>query len=161
MINDPTVVLSRIERLAEQASAEARALEERLAELAVAEQENHAAQARLVEIATRGRLASDVIEAQEKMLADEAEAIAHEQEMLIAQRAQVQQICAPIHQVRDACKLLSDGLLEVGFAEKKWLIGHLVDVIYVDQKGWELVGRLPGMEASGTFKGVAIREHTS
>jgi hypothetical protein len=68
---------------------------------------------------------------------------------------------APIRHVRDACALLRDGMLEAGPTEKTFLINLLVEVIYADREGWELVGYLPGMDASGTFGEASIEERTS
>src|SRR5213082_23803 len=99
--------------------AEMREMSERLAALQDAEQQNRLAQARLIEMATRGRLAHDLIAQQEEELA------------------------------REACALLNDGMLEAGPAEKKYLINLLVEVIYADREGWHLQGYLPGVEASG------------
>jgi hypothetical protein len=57
--------------------------------------------------------------------------------------------------------LLAEGALEADFAEKRWLIGLLVDVIYADTYGWRLEGRLPGMDAEGTFTGASPEEQGS
>ena len=65
---------------------------------------------------------------------------------------------ATTNEVRDACALLKDGMLEAGPAEKKYLINLLVEVIYADREGWDLQGYLPGLEASGTFDEAAIGE---
>jgi hypothetical protein len=40
-----------------------------------------------------------------------------------------------VRDVQDACALLADGLLEAGLEEKRWLIRHLVQVIYADKEG--------------------------
>ena len=63
--------------------------------------------------------------------------------------------------MQDACTLLADEALEAGFAEKRWLIGLLVDVIYADKYGWRLEGRLPGMDAEGTFTSPSCEEQGS
>ena len=123
-----------------------------------AEQQNRLAQARLIEMATRGRLAHDLIAQQEEELAREAESLAAERTRLDAHLQQVRDGQAPIHEVRDACALLKDGMLEAGPAEKKYLINLLVEVIYADREGWDLQGYLPGLEASGTFDEAAIGE---
>jgi site-specific DNA recombinase len=161
MLRDPDRVLSRIERLADQANAEAREVSARLAALDEVENENRLAQSQLIELAMRRRLAPDLIERQEEKLAAEAERITRERAVLIAQLEQVQSGQAPIRQVRDACALLADGALEAGFSDRKWLIGLLVDTVYADKEGWQMKGYLPGMEAAGTFGRASIEERLS
>jgi hypothetical protein len=52
-------------------------------------------------------------------------------------------------------------MLEAGPSEKTFLINLLAEVIYADREGWELMGYLPGMDASGTFGAASIEERTS
>lgn len=68
---------------------------------------------------------------------------------------------APITEVRDACALLADGMAEADFAQKRWLIRHLVRVIYADKEGWKLEGHLPRMHAEGVFPAGSFEEYTS
>ena len=112
-------------------------------------------------MATRGRLAPDLIAQQEDELVREAESLAIERTRLEAHLHQVREGQAPFRQVRDACSLLRDGMLEAGPAEKMFLINLLVEVIYAGREGWKLVGSLPGMDAAGTFGAASIEEHTS
>ena len=73
----------------------------------------------------------------------------------------VRQGQAPLRQVQGAGVLLADGILEAGSAEKRWLIGLLVDVIYADKHGWQLRGWLPGTDAQGTFGDASFGEQGS
>jgi site-specific DNA recombinase len=122
LVADEERILSRVDRLSAAADQEMREMSERLAALQDAEQQNRLAQARLIEVATRGRLAHDLIAQQEEDLAREAESLAAERTRLEAHLSQVREGQAPIHQVRNACALLKDGMLEAGPAEKKYLI---------------------------------------
>src|SRR5205823_4359668 len=103
---DQESILSRLDRLSAAADQEMREMSERLAALQDAEQQNRLAQARLIEMATRGRLAHDLIAQQEEELAREAESLAAERTRLDAHLQQVRDGQAPIHEVRDACALL-------------------------------------------------------
>jgi hypothetical protein len=161
MLRDPDLVLSRIERLADQANAEAIEVSERPGALEEAENENRLAQSRLIEMAMRRRLDSDLIEQHEAELIREAKRIRREKGVLVAQLEQVQSGQAPIKQVRDACTLLADGALEADFSDRKWLIGLLVETIYADKEGWHMTGYLPGMEAEGTPSAPSFEEHAS
>lgn len=161
LLSDEDRVLSRIDRMTQAGEAEMYEMSRRLAALQDAEQQNRLAQARLIEMAARGRLAADLIAQQEDELAREAESLAVERTRLEAHLHQVREGQAPLRQVRDACSLLRDGMLEAGPTEKTFLINLLVEVIYADREGWELVGYLPGMDASGTFGEASIEERTS
>src|ERR687886_522220 len=103
-------------------------------------------------------LAPDLIAQLEDEPVREAESRAIERPRLEAHLHQAREGQAPFRQVRDACSLLRDGMLEAGPAEKKVLINLLVEVIYADREGWELAGYLPGMDAAGPFGAASIEE---
>ena len=161
MLRDSGRVLARFERIAQAASTEAQELTAQLAALDEAQNENRLAQQRLVEMGVRGRIAADLLAQQEEKLAAEAHEIAQRKSLLETQLDVARQGQVPIRQVQDACALLADGALEAGFAEKRWLISLLVDVIYADKHGWRLEGRLPGMNAEGTFTDPSFEEQGS
>jgi hypothetical protein len=160
MIHNPKLVLARFRQLSDHASREAQEITAKIAALSEAENENRLAQKRLIDLASRGRLAADLIDEQERNLAREAAEITSKKTLLETQLEQAAAGQAPLRDVQDACALLADGLLEAGFEEKQWLIRHLVQVIYADKEGWTLEGRLPGMRAEGSFTGGAIEEQS-
>ena len=68
-------------------------------------------------------------------MAREAAEIVRKKTLLQTQLEQAGAGQAPLRDVQDACPLLADGLREAGLAEKRWLIRHLVHVIYADKDG--------------------------
>ena len=161
MLHDPERVLARFERVAQVAGTEAHELTAQLAVLDEAENENRPAQKHLVDMGVRGRIAADLLAQQEEELAAEAHEIAQRKALLGMQLDVARQGQVPLRHVQDACALLAEGALEADFAEKRWLIGLLVDVIYADTYGWRLEGRLPGMDAQGTVTGASLEEQGS
>jgi site-specific DNA recombinase len=151
MVQEPDTVLARFERLADAASAEAREIEDEISRLAECQAENRLAQQRLLERAVRGKLAADLIGAQEDALEAEAHELAARRALLEVQLEQARAGQAPLRQVRDALALLADGLLEATFEDKRWIIRQLVTRIWADKQGWELEGCLPELKAEGTF----------
>jgi hypothetical protein len=128
-------------------------VQDEIAALTEKQSENRAAQLRLARMASRGRLSEDVIEAQERELEQESSEIEGRLTLLRVQLQQAQENTLPIREIEDACQMLSEGIEELTFQEKRWIIRALVGVIYADKDGWKLEGRLPCLsEAQSSYE---------
>jgi site-specific DNA recombinase len=151
MLRDPSAVTGNIKKLADAASRQARDLEQELTGLEARQAENRAAQQRLARLASRGKLADDVIEEQATELEQEAAEIAERLSLLHVQVQQAHQETVPIRGIEDACRLLAEGLDGATFEDRRWIVRTLVDVVYTDKKRWRMEGRLPGLSSEGAL----------
>ena len=110
--------LARLRQLSDHATREAQEITAKIAALSEAENETRLAPKRLIDMASRGRLAVDLIKEQECNLAREAAEIACKKTLLETQLEQAAAGQVLVRDVQGACALLADGLLEAGFEEK-------------------------------------------
>jgi hypothetical protein len=145
MLKDPSRVLANLKKLSDAASKEHGDIAQEIAALTQRAEENKAQQARLARLYRLGKRSDDVLDAESAELEREAADVEGRLSLLRVQLEQAHQNTLPIKEVEDACALLAEGLDDLPFAQKRWIIKTLVDVVYARKDGWRMEGRLPGL----------------
>jgi site-specific DNA recombinase len=151
MLKDPTLVTASLHKLSDATSREYRDVQQEITGLEAKHAENTAAQERLTELYTRGKLSPQVLAQQEDKLEREASEIAQRLALLQVRLHQAQENTLPIREAEEACKLVAESLEEPTFEDKRWAIRTLVEVIYASRTHWRMEGWLPTLVAEGGF----------